>query len=281
MESLFYKGFPYIATALPAVLGPVGLRVAMSGVLCHKHPRVRFDAPESGRTELGDLLIVARRSVRGVTMNRALLLQLKRLPGGAIEAQQRKLYTKWPGFHYDSTFASGAGRRVTPSRPHDGAQFAEVVFDAAARQTMSIDAVSATIPELRRPLADTLASVIAGTGGRQFVDRSQLTGGGLDADWDAVVWDLLDAAAHPSYTWGAGDSGRRRGWEQKRFLSFTMPTVPALLRQSPGASDAASLWEEASGIPDDPGPARMVPDQQAVPEAAAASLLHIDLADRQ
>lgn len=107
MESLFYKGFPYIAKALPAVLGPRGLTVSMSGVLCHRHPRVRFDAPEIGGSELGDLLIATHRSVHGSAVNLALLLQLKRLPGGAIEAGQRKLYSKWPSFHYESTFSNG------------------------------------------------------------------------------------------------------------------------------------------------------------------------------
>ena len=92
MESLFYKGFPYIARALPAVLGFRGLKVSMSGVLCHRHPRVRFDAPERGGSELGDLLIATRRSVGGNEVNLALLLQLKRLPGGALEGDQRKLY---------------------------------------------------------------------------------------------------------------------------------------------------------------------------------------------
>lgn len=218
------------------------------------------------------------RSVHGSAVNLALLLQLKRLPGGAIEAGQRKLYSKWPSFHYESTFSNGAARRVTPPLAHEGAQFAEVVFDPTTRATTAIDAVSATVPEFRRPLADALAGLIAGTTGRSFVDRADLGPRGVEADWDGVVWDLIDAAADPSYTWGAQGSGRTRGWQARQLLSFTTPSVPTLLRQTPFGPDAEEQWAERSQVPEDPGAAMADTATDDPISSPIPSLLHIEVA---
>lgn len=198
---LVTQAAPGFVGTLRPVLQAHGIALRLTAVFCHGRPEVQHG---SRRCELGDVLFAHfHTDAAGSTYRNSLLLQAKMSSSaihtvGASDLHQLGLYTQWGRITYRrSTGLSGQTRDVTPNAAHPGAQYLLIDDRGPADPNSGVTGKPGTYPMgtaiaqrhllIRASLGHTLVHLMCGSDGRVFADRPAAL-----ADWDRVVWDLLD-----------------------------------------------------------------------------------------
>jgi hypothetical protein len=237
VAGVFSAGLPDLASSL-ATTDPAA-RIA--GVFCHSRPMATKIADASWKCEVGDLLVVSRYDNGSTVERRALLLQVKKPPikfaTSGTPARQVELYAYWPVVN-----VFGTPHDVDPS-PHRGAQFSFWENCAAADAGCTGCRWDERIPgdPLTAALADELADVVTGIGGRSFVDYAGLASTG--DDWSGLIWDLLRQSLNQAWSVASkAQKGKSRTWDDGVFLTTSSPDIPALLVGTELEGIARELW---------------------------------------
>lgn len=219
---LVTQAVPAFVNVLQPVLAAAGVQLRVTAVFCHGRPEVSH---VGNHCELGDVLFAHFHSdANGQTHRRALLLQAKMstspmLTVGSAERHQLGLYTQWGTFTYRRTSPAlnGQTRTVTPHAAHDGAQYVLVDSRGPVNLASGLSGAPGTYPmgtapaqlhlAIQTSLGTSLVHTMAGSEGRVFDDQSSAV-----ADWDQVVWDLLQYGAQANFNQRrVGVRGQPRG----------------------------------------------------------------------
>jgi hypothetical protein len=198
-----------------------GIQFKVTAVFCHGRPEVRHGR---NRCELGDVLFAYFHSdAAGATYRNSLLLQAKMSANptysvAAADLHQLELYTKWGQFTYQRTLGlTGQLRVVTPAAAHAGAQYLLIDDGGPMNPASGVSGAPGTFAMgtaaaqrhlvIRNSLGCTLVNLMCGNDGRTFADRTAAV-----ADWDQVVWDLIDNGRKAQFSQRrVGIAGRPRG----------------------------------------------------------------------
>jgi hypothetical protein len=248
-------------------LRTVARDVRLAGVFCHARPMATKCSDSKWKCEVGDLLVVTRYDDGAKVENRALLLQVKKPPvkfatsGTAV--RQVELYEHWPPVKIFNT------RRDVHQAPHRGAQFSFWNVCRAVESSCPECRWDERIPgdRLQAALADELAEVIVGGGGRRFLDHRDVTASG--DDWSGLVWDLLKQSLNKAWSVARRrQSGGSRTWDDGVFVVTTGDSLRLLEGTELEAPAAALLSAQAARLPEDGPPLNtdLPPDPEASDE---------------
>lgn len=202
VATLVTNGLPVLAERWAPLLSKIGVRLRLSGVFCHGHPRVLFGSPPS-RVELADLLIVHQHINAGRRSARAMLLQAKMSSSATRRLSssdpQLQLFSQWPPFEFvTGGLASGLrdlkehGRGSRYALIYDRPEFPEQIIWAdqcpwatsIAKQQLSAD----------RSLARLLGDMLLNREGRPFK-----LGKNPKDDWSRTIQELLQVTGQRTY----------------------------------------------------------------------------------
>ncbi len=242
VASLVLDSTPFLHEALGALFAKQKIWTSMAAVFCHQTPKVNFRGMQKSSCELGDLLIVhAHTTSSGSTSRNALLYQAKISRNqphivAQSERDQLRLYTDWPEFGYvKSPPLTGQKRAVSPSQPHQGAQYLLIDGRPLSNPHSSLRRPWGAFP-LRSCMADECLNAhndfpsefldfLLLRSGRSFGDRRASSG---KANWSALVWDLLEVGLNNAFNRknsGRTSSPRHAGADLKELdgCSFIAP----------------------------------------------------------
>lgn len=255
------KETEFVATLIESCVGPLtqawgeilkgtGLDLTVRGVFLHQRPKVRFPSPTvadcgAGFCELADLLIVHdhERAAR-----RAVLVQAKTVPGGAVTGDQKNLYERWDPFRF-AAGATGAKGRTYGIAPNDeGCRYGIVRIPPPGLEEPWL----ATQPLATRPPDDfgrLLAEMLAATVAGRPAPARPATIGGSD-DWSLLIDDLLAVSLTARYP-------LKGFWPEKRRRHFRADLLIGLMRWHGPSEDWEAVATSSSRInalgPFDPG----------------------------
>ncbi|MBU1706153.1 hypothetical protein KKG19_05530 [Patescibacteria group bacterium] len=213
VASLVLNGTKIIENEWRKAFNQFGIQIAVTGIFCHQTPKVSFNGMKGKSCELGDLLWChVHTDNNGNVVRNALLYQAKKSADQPYsfrrnDADQLKLYSRWPAFTYVSSGAlNGQKRHVKPSAPRRGAQYLLIDDRPPESPESGILGIPGTYP---------IGSCIANNPiidhsdlGLEFVHSLELLSGDPFDDrktanqengWSTVVWDILESSAKKAF----------------------------------------------------------------------------------
>lgn len=218
------------------ILAGSGVSLAVQAVFLHQRPKVRFPSTTSalcgpGHCELADLLIVHEHDA---IRRRAVLVQVKKLPGASVAGDQKDLYEKWEPFRFAAGAHGAKGRQYQIAPNDEGSRYGIVHVPAP----LGVEPWWAEQPLGTRSAVDFGAMLaemlVAGVAGEPTPAREALIGG--SDDWSALIEDLLRVSLGVDYP-------------LKGFWAKPQPrTARSVVSTTAQRPDGLTSWRAVSGV---------------------------------
>lgn len=186
-----------LTTEFPQMVSGLIPGVRFGGCFIHQKPKISFRSSidkNKHSCELGDLLVVCRKTVEGKERYNAALLQFKRDSTKLLqitkpsELIQLEVYTSWPVF----SVANVPGDfDVQPKTVNLGAQYSLIYETAVQYRSMYVH-----IPQTLMPFSSDLTlgrfinDLIEWQEGRTINEESKMN----EEEWSRLIWTLINAS---------------------------------------------------------------------------------------
>lgn len=193
----------------------------------HQKPYVRFGPGFRFRRELGDLLVLVKKSINGVDAFNSALFQLKKtddkpkliIRAGSGEEEQLTLYTKWGPLEIDLKTERGVVYDITPHAVSLGGLY---MLIRAERKPKFVVAVPDREMNTKPPpsIGCYLSDMVKWHCGRTLATKSDVMCNDAD-DWSKLIWkviDLLKDAVSKCKGYGNGSVRRDNGCGSLAFM---------------------------------------------------------------
>lgn len=184
-----------LTTEFPKRIAGLVSGVKYGGCFIHQRPKISFTSKIDGKQhscELGDLLVICRKTVDGEERYNAALLQFKRANSKSLkisnpsELFQLEVYTSWPKF----SIKSAPGQfDIQPKTVNLGAQYSLIYESAGQYHSMY-----AHIPQSSMAFSSDLTlgrfinDLMDWQDGRTINEESSKN----DEEWSKLIWTMVD-----------------------------------------------------------------------------------------
>lgn len=201
----------------------------------HQKPYVRFGPDFKLRCELGDLLVLVKKTISGTTVFNSALFQLKttsatkyHVPESGSTNTQHTLYTKWGKLRIDLKSESTTEYDVTPHAVSQGGSYMFVRLDRQHPKFVvavpSRDMETIVPPSFgyySHPVSfgHYLFRMVEWQCGRAIAPKNDIKNGCAD-DWSRLIWRVIELLENvESNCKGYGDITRDNGCGRLAFLT--------------------------------------------------------------
>lgn len=186
-----------LTTVFPQKVSALIPGVRYGGCFIHQKPKISFTSSIDGlrhSCELGDLLVVCRKTVDGKERYNAALLQFKRDGVKSLqitrpsELIQLEVYTSWPIF----SVANVPGDfDVQPKTVNLGAQYSLIYETAGQYRSMYVHIPQTSIPfSSDLTLGRFINDLVEWQEGRTINEEEKMD----DEEWSRLIWTLINAS---------------------------------------------------------------------------------------
>lgn len=229
----------------------------------HQKPYVKFGPHFGLRRELGDLLVLAKRTINGTDALNSAVFQLKRthgkkysIPKCGGEDEQLTLYTKWGKLKIDLKSENTTVYDVTPHAVSQGGSYMFVREDRQCPKFVVAvpdrEMETTALPpfgcyQYPQSLGVYLAGMVEWHCGRTIASRNDIKKGCAD-DWSKLMWRVIDLLENVSCSCqGHGVVKRDNGCKDLAFL-MGYPEIDSL-----GESENMKSDSETTSAPNETG----------------------------
>lgn len=168
-----------------------------SSCYIHQKPYVKFGTDFDFRCELGDLLVLVKKTINGTASYNSALFQLKKtssdkfiVHGNEGENPQLTLYTKWGLLKIDLTTEATTRYDITPHAVSQGASYMFIRSHRIPKFVVAVpdhEMITLNLPSLGCYLSD----MIEWRCGRVLSPPSDVNQRNAD-DWSRLIWRVID-----------------------------------------------------------------------------------------
>lgn len=184
-----------LTTEFPKRISGIIRGVKYGGCFIHQKPKISFTSKKDSKLyscELGDLLVICRKTVDGKERYNAALLQFKRANSKSLtisansELIQLEVYTSWPIFYIKNVLGKFD---VHPKTVNLGAQYSLIYESAGQYRSMYVH-----IPQTSMSFSSDLTlgrfinDIMDWQEGRTICDESKKN----NEEWSRLIWTLID-----------------------------------------------------------------------------------------
>ena len=192
----------------------------------HQKPYVKFGSEFKLRCELGDLLVIVKRTINGVAAFNSALFQLKKIEGKDMfrvpvsggEDKQLTLYTKWGRLKIDLKSEQGTVYDIMPHAVLQGGSYMFIRPDQTPKFVVAVP--NREMRALPPSLGVYLSNMVEWRCGRTISPKDDIKQKCAD-DWSRLIWkviDLLQGVVSKCKGYGNGTVTRDNGCASLAFL---------------------------------------------------------------